>query len=577
MSKTKNYIGSASLASSNSVLTRAQHPLDVRAAVDNVEDLYKYSTWVSDDKTYIYNGMVVAIKNQSTSKNLYILQNYKANDDFSPANTGSSGDSWLSDPKYWREVITNEHIVSGVHLFKGKYGYAPGFDEPDYYEQSYADYDEIKEDSTRTTPALESIYQVIDIKDTDGTIKEVYADMSLAGIHKSFSVMINDGSSKQEVTSADGSEEKVFIIQGHGSLIASQNKLSGYKHTGQVDLGLQWKDCTIAPTEIYIKYNLGEVELKSSLAAAIEHFGLCTSDVSGYKFINYFTKDLGEVTTSKTYNKISEYHTDLDVAQIMFDSSSIISKLKYLTVYQGPRTYDKDSDEPYNIYAHVFNRDGEDEKSYKRGTYIGASSNYFPLSDAKDLVARRFEFENMTITGGCYILFSKSADEPSDKDFITMRLNCYKDTSESKPVMYTNSSASTPIEFTKCTNFLPAMTLEANTSDTGDEGLSNTINVSTIPITYFSEDFNVDTSKYTDDQYWTFRIIERKSSGDRYIVGGPDGSSQVYENCWRANKPKDTLDRRAYLALKSGATYEIELNAPTYPTVLTTTLSTVLT
>lgn len=575
MSEKKNYIGSASLASSNSVLTRAQHPLDVRAAVDNVEDLYKYSTWVSNDKTYIYNGMVVAIKNQSTSKNLYILQNYKASDDFSPANTGATGDSWLSDPKYWREVITNEHVVSSVRLFKGKYGYAPGFDEPNYYEPSYTDYDKIKEDKAGQTPALEAIYQEIGVKDTDGIIEKVYADMSLAGVHKSFSVMLNDGSSKQEVTSTDGSEEKILILQGSGSLIVSQNEISGYEHTGQIDLGLQWKDCVVAPTEIYIKYNLGKVELKGSLADAVKDFGLCTSDVSGYKFINYFTQDLGEITTSKTYNKISEYHTDLDVAQIMFDSSAIVSKLKYLTVHQGPYTYDEDSDEPYSIYAHVFNRIGEDEKSYKRGTYIGASSNCFELS-VKDLDCQ-FEFENMTITGGCYILFSKSADEPSDKDFITMRLNCYKDTSESKPTMYTNSSASAPIEFKKCTNFLPVMTLEANTSDTGEEGLENVLNISTIPIERFGEDFNVDISKYTDDQYWTFRIIERKSSGDRYIVGGPNESSQVYENCWRANNPVATLDQRAYLALKSGATYEIELNAPTYPTVLTATLSTVLT
>ena len=575
MSEKKNYIGSASLASSNSVLTRAQHPLDVRAAVDNVEDLYKYSTWVSNDKTYIYNGMVVAIKNQSSSKNLYILQNYKASDDFSPANTGAIDDSWLSDPKYWREVITNEHVVSSVRLFKGKYGYAPGVDEPDYYEPGYADYDEIKKDETRQTPALETIYQEIDIKDADEVIKKVYADMSIAGVHKSFSVILNDGSSKQTVTKTDGSEEKILILQGHGSLIASQNEISGYENTGQVDLGLQWKDCSVAPTEIYIKYNLGKVELKGSLATAIEHFGLCTSDVSGYKFINYFTQDLGEITTSKTYNKISEYHTDLDVAQIMFDSSAIISKLKYLTVHQGSYTYDKDSDEPYSIYAHVFNRIGEDEKSYQRGTYLGASSNYFNLSD-KDLDCQ-FEFENMTIKGGCYILFSKSATQPKEADFITMRLNCYKDTSESKPVIYTNSSASTPIAFTKCTNFLPVMTLEANTSDVGEEGLANVLNISSIPIEYFEKDFNVDTSKFTDDQYWTFRIIERKSSGDRYIVGGPNGSSQVYENCWRANSPIPTLDQRVYLVLKSGATYEIELNAPTYPTVLTATLSTVLT
>lgn len=108
-----NYLELSGIQKKSTINTLAGHPLDARQCVDEYEDLFKKSTWTVENKTYIYNGMPVTVK--ETGK-MYILKNFKSKSDYSIVKqydgwTGED-DKWLRDVNWQELLIDEQRLIS---------------------------------------------------------------------------------------------------------------------------------------------------------------------------------------------------------------------------------------------------------------------------------------------------------------------------------------------------------------------------------------------------------------------------------------------------------------------------------
>lgn len=145
-----NYIQKSGISYPSIANIRVGHPFDSRAAVDTVADLYKASTWFdNDNKCYIYDGMIVSIKNEKQTITLpsgdtiqlplvYVLQNVGDNVNGILVNRVvdneivetapivpvdiAEANNWLNTDN-WRKIEFTSENLSSVELLNGKFGW----------------------------------------------------------------------------------------------------------------------------------------------------------------------------------------------------------------------------------------------------------------------------------------------------------------------------------------------------------------------------------------------------------------------------------------------------------------------
>ncbi len=598
-----SYIQSTGLDSKSTILTRSNHPLDVRAAVDKVSDLYKASTWIDEDgKSYIYNGMVVSIKVPSGIPELYILQNYVPGDNFSPMNTDNpQGDTWLASTgtkSYWRRVLTNEHTISNVETFKAKYGWAvvngtlydADQTEPRYYTKDhdssvYTSIVSVLSMTTSDVPetliwAEETVYQKITVTDLDGNVYYLYCDMSLAQTHKTFTLSVSNEDTLESdiITKFDGSQEESVNITGEGSVRVNPSNLSN-----TINIGIGWKKLMQSPATVNITYNIGRTTIADgyTIADACSKFGSCTySENTGYTFKNFFTKETSSSVSYDKYATDASYTTDVDVYRIVYPATSTMSSgvgLGTLTLTSG--SYISNPDEQiYKIAAYLYYYDGNKEE------FIGHSNNFITIDQTTthggEAVTFDFSHSDGSTTTG-YVMtkqycvkFLKFIDDdtmvttsvpsPSDPEFqngtwTNIRISCSPESTDNVYICLDEVDAKL--------NYTPVSILYKllpNFSGGSGEGV---FSCAEIPMLY-TKIFNLETGVMSA-MYWNFQVDVTTGGDTKTIVSKNTKCCGVVEG--------SDVSEKSYIYLQSGKIYNITMTLVyNYKTVLPVTLPEVL-